>query len=461
VKRKYDDLKNFSSTLHKVGWNQQEVLKLTRERNLNTPNTLPDLVITRIVPSTSYGSYPKPLTKYAFHGLAGEFVKKVGPHTEADDAALLSHLLTYYGNIIGRGSYWQIEDSKHYLNLFMALVGKTGVARKGTAERRVRNVFDLICRGQAVPLTPGAQNPWTTRRQTGLSSGEGLIWAVRDFLGGDPGEKDKRLLVVEEEFAGALKAMKRHGNTLSPVIRQAWDDGHLGIMTKNLPAKATGSHISIIGHITEHELVSHLESTEMANGLANRFLFFCVKRSKKLPHGAKLPKKDIGPIMYKLKRAISFGRSEGEIRLDSGAIKLWEVLYDELSDERPGLVGAIVSRAAPQVRRLAAIYACLARSKVVRQEHLLAGLAVWDYCEQSVYHIFGNRTGDQVADRIMGALSKSNKGLTRTEINSLFSRNESANRIQIALDLLESRNLVSKRQDPTTGGRPAERWVSL
>ena len=114
---KYDDLRDYVSCLHITGWNQQEILGMAKERNLNTPNPLPDLVVTRISPFTCYGSCPKPLAKHALHGLAGEFVRKVGPHTEADDAALLSHLLTYYGNIIGRGSYWQIEDSKHYLNL--------------------------------------------------------------------------------------------------------------------------------------------------------------------------------------------------------------------------------------------------------------------------------------------------------------------------------------------------------
>ena len=35
------------------------------------------------------------------------------------------------------------------------------------------------------------------RVTTGLSSGEGLIWAVRDPQDHDPGAHDKRLLVVE------------------------------------------------------------------------------------------------------------------------------------------------------------------------------------------------------------------------------------------------------------------------
>ena len=39
----------------------------------------------------------------------------------------------------------------------------------------------------------------------GLASGEGLIWAVRDPHGPDPGAADKRLLVIEPEFASVLR----------------------------------------------------------------------------------------------------------------------------------------------------------------------------------------------------------------------------------------------------------------
>ena len=39
----------------------------------------------------------------------------------------------------------------------------------------------------------------------------------------DAGVKDKRLLVQEGELSQALKVMKREGNTLSPVLRNAWD----------------------------------------------------------------------------------------------------------------------------------------------------------------------------------------------------------------------------------------------
>ena len=58
--------------------------------------------------------------------------------------------------------------------------------------------------------------------------------------------------------------MRRDGNTLSVVIREAWDTGGLHTLTKNDPITATDAHISIIGHITIEELLRHLDETEQA-----------------------------------------------------------------------------------------------------------------------------------------------------------------------------------------------------
>ena len=95
----------------------------------------------------------------------------------------------------------------------------------------------------------------------------------------DPGVEDKRLLVLEAEFAGALTMMRRPGSVLSRVIRDAWDCRDLAVLTKNNPTRATGPHISIIGHITIDELLARMDRTSMMNGYANRFLFACPSRA--------------------------------------------------------------------------------------------------------------------------------------------------------------------------------------
>ena len=75
----------------------------------------------------------------------------------------------------------------------------------------------------------------------------------------------------ESEFASVLRVSGRDGNTLSPVMRNAWDSGNLRILTKNNPVQASEAHISIIGHITRDELLRYMDNTEAANGFANRF----------------------------------------------------------------------------------------------------------------------------------------------------------------------------------------------
>ena len=72
------------------------------------------------------------------------------------------------------------------------------------------------------------------------------------------------MLVLESEFGSVLKVIAREKNTLSAIIRQAWDTGTLRTLTKNAPAHATNAHISIIGHITRDELRRGIAETEIA-----------------------------------------------------------------------------------------------------------------------------------------------------------------------------------------------------
>jgi hypothetical protein len=46
--------------------------------------------------------WPKPPAEQAFHGIAGEIVRTIEPHTEADPSALLFQFLGGFGNLVGR-----------------------------------------------------------------------------------------------------------------------------------------------------------------------------------------------------------------------------------------------------------------------------------------------------------------------------------------------------------------------
>jgi hypothetical protein len=78
----------------------------------------------------------------ALHGLAGDVVKTIEPHTEADGPALLSQFLVALGNVVGRGPYYQVEATPHHLNLFLVVVGATSSGRKGTSWDHVARLFE-------------------------------------------------------------------------------------------------------------------------------------------------------------------------------------------------------------------------------------------------------------------------------------------------------------------------------
>ena len=203
----------------------------------------------------------------AYLGIARDVVRTISPHSEADEVALLLQFLTMAGNAIGREPYYQVESDKHHSNLNCVLVGASSKARKGTSMGRSRAVLRV------------ADEPWADNRiKGGLSSGEGLINEVRDAVEKydskekrlevvDAGVSDKRLMIVEPEFAGLLSVADRHGNTISPLIRRAWDGDKLQTITKNSPLSATGAHISIIGHITEDELRARITAPTWLMGL--------------------------------------------------------------------------------------------------------------------------------------------------------------------------------------------------
>lgn len=406
--------------------------------------------------------WPENLSPAAYQGLIGEIVHAIEPETESDPAALILQTLIAFGALVGRGPHVLVESDQHHTNLFAVLVGGTSKGRKGTAWGRVKEIFS------SVPDWPGTA--------TGLSSGEGLKYHVRDpviktFVNQKTGEtkditvdkgvEDKRLLVFEPEYAQVLRQASRAGNVLSAAVRSAWESGDLQTLTKHDPIEATGAHICMIGHVTTDELRVEMTATEQANGFANRFLFMCVKRSQLLPRGGKPIDKQLArALVDKIWDAVMRARQLGGVARTPAAFDLWDREYGRLSEGSTGLFGAVTARAEAQVLRLALTYALADGAEQIDKPHLEAALAVWDRAEASARFIFGAALGNSVADEILRSLrAAGTKGMTRTDIRDLFGRHENKERVGAALELLAAKKLAIQLHKPSEGGRPAEVWM--
>lgn len=389
--------------------------------------------------------WPQPPDEAIYHGLAGRIVAAIRPDTEADPVAVLMHVLIAFGTLTGRHAYYFVEGARHYPNLFAVIIGETAKGRKGSAWSRARQVLDRI--------------PGHPRVVSGLSTGEGLKYNVRDTTDADPGAGDKRLLVIESEFAGPLRVARREGNTLSVCTRDAWDTGNLQTLTKHDPIVATDAHICIIGHISAAELRRELTATDLASGFANRFLLCCARRARELPFGGRLlSEPQLDEFAHALALAADTARAHTRVDMDEQAAALWCEVYGELSAGRMGLFGAATARAEAQTVRLALLYALLDGAAAIERAHLAAALALWRYCEASALYVFGDALGDPVADEIARALRNAGTaGLSRTDLSNHFQRHESAERIGAALALLRARGLICA-ETQTTSGRPREVW---
>ena len=292
-------------------------------------------------------------------------------------------------------------------------MGPSAKARKGSSWDHVQRIF-----AEVDPY-------WASERivSGSLQLVKGFIWSVRDpdttrntrsRAQDDEREQDKRLLVLEAEFASVLKMVARDGNTLSPVVRCAWDGKPLQALTKNSPARATGAHIAIVGHITADELVRLLNATEAANGFLNRFVLLGVRRSKLLPEGGvHRTRSHWEPLLIRLRAAIDAARRAGRLGFDQDARRRWWELYSALTESQAGLAGAVCARAEAHVVRLALLYALLDQADEIGLDHLEAALALWEYAAASARWVFGDSLGDPLADEIYRALLEEPDGLTR------------------------------------------------
>jgi len=385
--------------------------------------------------------WPIGMDEEAFSGLAGEIVNTIAPQSEADRNGLLLQLLVAVGNAIGPSSYYRVESTRHRTNLFAVIVGDTAKARKGTSWDRIKEVISM------------ADPDWKKCLASGMSSGEGIIYQVRD----SEETTDPRLMIVETEYAQALKVSRREGNTLSPVVRNAWDGGVLRTLTRNSPLVASNSHMSVIGHITQDELIRHLCQTDMANGFANRFLWCCVRRSQLLPYGGSLDESELVPLASSLREVFSYARQGGVVRMGDDAKKLWEPLYSSLAESTDaGLIGAMTARNEAQMVRLAMLYALLDQTSMISYDHLTAAKAVVNYCHRSVKYLFWSITGNPIADKILTALEHAPK-ISRTAVYNMGGRHWRKHDVDDAISLLVEEYGVMEHHEPT-GGR-ARRYL--
>ena len=378
----------------------------------------------------------------AFYGPIGRAAKAISCQSEGDPVAILTTMLAAFGNAVGNGAHVRIGDQRHPARIFPCHVGQTARGRKGQAFT------------DGVSVIKRAAPEWYDEAFTnGLGSGEGLLEKLAGVQRSHgPSGVSARALVYEPEIARLSAVAGRDGSTLSAIIRDCFDRDRLGLVTRKNPITVNNAHVTMITQSTPDELKRCITSTEVANGFANRSMFFVVKRSQSLPFGGDFETAEMELLAQPIREALSHTANLHQISFASDAAKEWIRFYHSVDEGHGcGLAADLLARAEAHVLRLALIYALADASNMIRFDHLRAAQAVWKYSEASARHIFGDTLGDDIAQRLLDELRAVPRGLDRTAQHRLFQRHVPAARIGAAAKLLVNRGLATLVNEKTPG----------
>lgn len=422
------------------------------------------------------------------HGIVGDVVKLATLNTEAGVPGCAFATLALFGAAAGRNAYVEIGDAFKHLRPWGIVIGPTSTGRKGTS---LDLPSQLIRQGQDIADSRSAGNLSGTGPRlssvNGVATGEGLIYAIRDGTDLRSGTQpkwqpieDKRLLVIDEEFASTLAKCSRKDATLSAILRKAWDGRKLDNQTRAEPVAASRPHIVMLSQITPDEFLRKTETVELMNGLINRYMLILSKRNRSVPFPEPAPAAQAKGLAQRLAGGLFFSwggkhvydpaaENGLKVTLSAEAKALYGRDYERLiTRERPGIVGGATGRMSTQVWIIAATYAVLDESDVVKAEHMEAALGWARYgfeCAALLFNVKDNKKGQMEdairAERVFDAIRGSGStGITRTELSAEFSGHLSGSGLNVAIQALLGQQRISEQWEGNTGGRPAKRYFA-
>ncbi len=359
-----------------------------------------------------------------------DMVNAACTNSEASEIAVTLNVLAYLSAYTGReritchwGNY-DIDARPSFL-----LVGNTG-SGKGTSETLVKAIFKMYSKKTG-------DNP--KRISNGLNSGEGLMQVLRDY---DVGNKDKRVLTIDSEFAKVLTACNREGSTLSSILRNLHDGEDLDNTTKNDQFKCTRPHLVMMGHVTKTELLNRVKSVDMANGFLNRFMICNMKLDKYVPRPKRTPNNIKDGLVDELEEIMRFVNKEPVMIFKDCFKNKFDNLYEKFREPKgTEKKKQLLTRTTKYLLMVSMLFAIMERKKEISINHLNAALHIIHYWWASIGYIFS--TGEQeaefkkhneMADRIHNLISDKGQ-CTQNDIVDLFNR-KGGKDIKCALKLL-------------------------
>ena len=347
-----------------------------------------------------------------------------------------------------------------YPNLFVGVVGPTGVSRKSTLQTRGQGIRQQAFVDDFVQVCKS------------IGSGEGLLERfcnqeiegegknARVVLAPIPGQ---RVLLDEPEFTNLLKKARRPGTAnITEILLSLFDGDDINPNTRKRPIDVVEPFLCIVTSTTPESLETALEDIDIDSGLIPRFASFWCSPRKPVAYPPPPDEEKLWHLSTDLaaigKFAAKVGDSQQYLRLSPAARDEWETTYHDLTQatrQAPKAVGAIMTRVPSMIMKWALLYAVQAGHAVIEVDDLARGQLIGDYLMQTAELVPNHISKTLVAKveaKILEALAKEpGKWLPVSSIHQLVSGRIKAQELRQSLGALVELGRIEQ------GGNPSQR----
>ena len=383
------------------------------------------------------------------YGFVGKLMDTLSKGTEAIPAFIGAEFLSLLSVSIHRGNiYTSFAASKTVPRVNSLQIAKTGEG-KGFSSSQMSALKEKVSAIDKELLPP--------EHLGGVSTTEGIVNEIRDDIEDANGEiikgvQDKRLFILEEEFANVFKKVRKNDSTLSATIRTLFDGKKLEPLIKYNKIGCERPHVVFLGHMTPEELSCEIKSVDIANGFMNRFPIFRGMKQPDIPFPEVTTEKELNELATSFVEILKWCNSkEQKLEYSTCYKNLWEKEYSRLRNlgAEETLERSLMTRAAHYASMYAMLFAVTDKVKVVTSEHLKAALAWIDYWHQSVRYIYNteldaieSQKQKEIAKEVYLAIKRlvnenSGKPIGKTPLTKAFSGRYTSKEISDALKYMQ------------------------
>jgi hypothetical protein len=404
------------------------------------------------------------------YGVIGEFAKSAAEGKGLNPVATAIGCMTWLSAELSPRPVIAVGDIYHPCRIYAVHVGRSSRGGKGDSLNLVKKVHRQISLIDPTLLAKSHTG--------GISTREGLALELHDGYGqGDSAThaiQDKRLFIIEPEFAQVLSQGKREGNTLMTALRDCWDDGGvIKPLTKNSRIWSTDPHIAIFGNITPFELRSKLTINEVHGGTLNRFLLIFAERLDYVPIPEVTSEVVVEAYAHRFIDIIRYAKSNygssgydhiserSLLTMTHEAKAYWLHVYAELvTPFVDDLIAAATDRRHAYALRLALLFALTDKSSLIELPHLKAGVAWVKFAALCTQYVLSDGADDSAlpdpknSEKLIQYLRSVGGSATRSQITkNCFKRHLSGKALDAVLQPLLDRGVLDKRtEQPKAGG---------